>query len=258
MIEVKEIPLNITFPDTGLGMVIMQPFVELCDDKSFHWHDDKKENQINRIMRTLEIAKRAEHGCDRTHFTFFPEYAIPGMDGVQRIQDFLENEEWKDNTIVVGGVDGLSKNQYTKLCNADRTFFNVENAPGELRESQWVNCCVIWVKHGGCVERYIQPKLVRAKREELRQANQMWVGKAVYVFRPNISIHDTPLPFRFLVLICKDWIGNIGGTSALECVLSNFWEQRDDEPVDIHMCAVIKRKYEIEVPDICYCLHNIS
>lgn len=248
MVKVKEILLEITFPDTGLGMVFMQPFVELHDDRSFHWHSDKKQKQIDRIIRTLEISKLAEHGCDRTHFTFFPEYAIPGLDGVQRIQDYLENEEWKDNTIVVGGVDGLSKDQYTELCNADRTFFHVENAPGELREPQWVNCCVIWVKYGGGVERYVQPKLVRAREEELRQAGQMWVGKAVYVFVPKISIHDTPLPFRFLVLICKDWIGNIGGTSALECVLSNFWEQRDNKPVDIHMCAVIKRNAKPDYP----------
>ena len=35
MIEVEEIELNITLPDEGIGMVIMQPFVELCKHEPY-------------------------------------------------------------------------------------------------------------------------------------------------------------------------------------------------------------------------------
>ena len=147
MIEVKEISLNITLPDNGIGMVIMQPFVELCDDEPYHWQNDKKVKQIERIIRTLEIAKQADHGCEKTHFTVFPEYAIPGLEGVRKIQEILERSSWKDGTIVVGGVDGLTKKEYSTLCNEGMTQeVHKNNKAEKVRDDQWVNCCITWEK----------------------------------------------------------------------------------------------------------------
>jgi len=146
MIEVKEIPLDIALPDDGIGMVVMQPFVEPCDREPFCWQNDKKGKQIDRIVRTLEIASQADHGCEKTHFTVFPEYAIPGLEGVRKTQEILESSSWKDGTIVVGGVDGLTKSEYSTLCSQDNTEVHQENKADKVQNHQWVNCCITWAK----------------------------------------------------------------------------------------------------------------
>lgn len=244
MIKVKEIQLDITLPDDGIGMVTMQPFVELCDNEPYRWQIDKKDKQIERIIRTLEIAMRPDHGCDKTHFTIFPEYSIPGLEGVKKIQEILESSSWKEGTIVIGGIDGLTKDEYLNLISEDITKIYEENESEIFREDQWVNCCVIWAKQtNGTVKRWIQPKLVPATQEELCPACHMFVGRSVYIFTPSISIQGSKLPFRFLCFICKDWIGNIGGSSVINHVLSQLSTQRGEssDRLDIYLCFILLR-----------------
>ena len=183
MIKVKEIQLDITLPDDGIGMVIMHPFVELCYNEPYRWQNDKKDKQIERIIRTLEIAKQSDHGCEKTHFTIFPEYSIPGLKGVQKIQEILESNSWKDETIVSGGVDGLSKGEYFTLCNQDNTEVHDKNKPNNVRDDQWVNCCITWIKEtNGVVKRWIQPKLSPSWPEKNIISKSMFCGSSVYVF----------------------------------------------------------------------------
>jgi hypothetical protein len=245
MIKVREIQLDITLPDDGIGMVIMHPFVELCDNEPYHWQNDKKDKQIERIIRTLEIAKQSDHGCDKTHFTIFPEYSVPGLEGVKKIQEILENSSWKEGTIVIGGIDGLTKKEYSTLCSKGNTKVYEENEPGKVHNDQWINCCVIWAKQtNNTVKRWVQPKLVPATQEELCPACHMFAGRAVYIFTPSISIQGLKLPFRFLCFICKDWIGNIGGLSVVNTVLSQLSEQRQGKSIDrldIYLCFVLQR-----------------
>jgi hypothetical protein len=253
MIEIKEIQLDITLPDDGIGMVIMQPFVELCGHEPYHWQNDKKDKQIERIVRTLEIAKQSDHGCEKTHFTIFPEYSIPGLEGVKKIQEILESNSWKKGTIVIGGIDGLTKNEYLTLISEDITKVYEENEPEKFRENHWLNCCVIWTKQtNGTVKKWVQSKLVPATQEELCPAYHMLTGKVVYIFKPSISIQDSKLPFRFLCFICKDWIGNIGGSSVVNMVLSQLSEQRRDKGIDdrldIYLCIVLQRNPKPDYP----------
>jgi len=253
MIEIKEIQLDVTLPDDGIGMVIMQPFVELCGHEPYCWQNDKKDKQIERIVRTLEIAKQSDHGCEKTHFTVFPEYSIPGLEGVKKIQEILESNSWKEGTIVIGGIDGLTKNKYLTLISEDITKIYEENEPEKFREDHWVNCCVIWAKQtNGTVKKWVQPKLVPATQEELCPAYHMLTGKVVYIFKPSISIQDSKLPFRFLCFICKDWIGNIGGSSVVNMVLSQLSEQRRgkgiDDRLDIYLCFVLQRNPKPDYP----------
>ena len=84
MPEVMEIPLELTFPSGCIKMVVMQPFVHLTEDEPFRWPDNKKDQQIQSIQRTLDIAR----DNSPTHFTLFPEYSIP-MDGSGQNWGFL-------------------------------------------------------------------------------------------------------------------------------------------------------------------------
>ena len=139
MIKIKEIQLDVTLPDDGIGMVIMQPFVELCGHGPYCWQNDKKDKQIERIVRTLEIAKQSDHGCEKTHFTIFPEYSIPGLEGIAEIEKIMRDVSWKDGTIIIGGIDGLNKRKYSTLCNESMPRIHDENKAENVRKGQWVN-----------------------------------------------------------------------------------------------------------------------
>ena len=76
MIEIKEVQLSITLPIGGIGIVVLQPFIELSGDEPFRWLNNEKTKQIERIIRTLEIARQVDHGCEKTYFTIFPEYSF--------------------------------------------------------------------------------------------------------------------------------------------------------------------------------------
>lgn len=136
MIEIKEVQLDITLPNSGVGVVVMQPFVELGNDEPFRWHNDKKTKQIERIIRTLEIAKQADHGCEKTYFTIFPEYSIPGLEGVEKIQEVLKSSSWNSGTIIIGGVDGLTRDEYSLLCNEDNTEVFPQSRSENVLETQ--------------------------------------------------------------------------------------------------------------------------
>jgi len=220
MVEVKEIQLDINLPNEGIGIVIMQPFVELCDSEPYRWQNGKKSKQIERIIRTLEIAKQADHGCEKTHFTIFPEYAIPGLEGVRQIQEILENNSWKNGTIVIGGVDGLTKSEYSTLCSQGNTEVYRENKAEKVQNDQWINCCITWAKEtDGVLKRWVQPKLYPSWPERNITHSQMFAGCSVYVFSEKF---ENQTDCRFFSLVCFDWISPIGTSYGIWAVLSKI------------------------------------
>jgi len=234
MIKIEEIPLNITLPDYGIRMIFMQPFVELCNSEPFCWRNDKKNKQINRIVRTLEIARQVEHDCEKTHFTIFPEYAIPGLEGVNKIQEILKDSSWKDGTIVIGGVDGLTQNDYFTLCNEYETQVHNENKAERIFKDKWINCCIVWVKYeDGTVKRWIQPKLCPSWPETDVTHSQMFAGRAIYLFSGKFKNNTD---FRFFSLICFDWIGLLGTKYGIDAILSEInkkWSNNSKKEINL-------------------------
>lgn len=220
MIQVEEVSLDIILPVDGMGMVVMQPFVELSNSEPFRWQNSKKDEQIERIIRTLEIAKRADHNCDKTHFTVFPEYTIPGLEGVRKINEILENDSWQNETIVIGGIDGLTKGQYATLCSEGNTTVHPDNLPEKVGDNQWINCCITWVKGKECtLKRFVQPKLCPSWPEENVVASDMFEGKSVYVFECQLADGRA---FRFITLLCFDWIGAVDSQFGVFAILGKL------------------------------------
>ena len=77
---IEEIDLNITIPVAGLCMAYMQPFVELTGTEPYKWQQDKRNQQLDKISRFLDIAKQFD-GNGKAHFTVLPEYSIPRSKG---------------------------------------------------------------------------------------------------------------------------------------------------------------------------------
>ena len=243
MIRIEEVQLDITLPDNEIGMVIMQPFIELdISREPYRWQEDKKDKQIKRVVRTLEIARRVEHGCEKTHFIIFPEYSIPGIEGIDKIQEYIRNNSGRNGTIIIGGIDGLTKNEYFTLCDEDMIVQD-ENKAEKVQDEQWVNPCIIWVKQtNGSVKKWVQPKIVPSWPERNITCNDMFCGKSVYLFKCKFR---NGVDCYFLTLICYDWIGQINSNEGIWAVLSeinDYW--KDSDRKDIHFIFVLQNNDE--------------
>jgi len=240
MIETKDLP-NLIIPSDGIRMVIMQPHISgnLSQMEPFKWLDEKKDAQLEKIRRTLEIAKSTEFDIDSSHFTIFPEYTIPGLEGVNAIQSYLNNTTWQDNTVVIGGVDGLSREEYAELVSA--SIVATANDASAVGNTEWVNCCVTWIKARGSVIRYVQPKLQRAREEMTTSHENMFKGKSVFLFQARFS-HG--VNFNFFSLICIDWISRPntategGVLDVLKAMNDVFHENGNAFP--LHVAFIIK------------------
>jgi len=219
MLEVMEIPLELTFPSDWIKMVAMQPHVHLTDTEPFRWPDGEKEKQIDGIKRTLEIAENKQ-----AHFTLFPEYSIPGLDGVGAIDEIIANNDWPNNTIIIGGVDGLSKTEYQQLFQPDNTECHPNNKPDKVPNGYWVNCCVIWIKNdAGSIKKYLQPKISKAKDELLTPCHDLFLGSSVYNFIGILnSVDGATYEFHFFTLICFDWIYKHQGKLINQLILEEL------------------------------------
>ncbi len=257
MIESREFTPNIIFPTEGIGMVAMQPYVNLhCETEPFRWDTTEKIRQIARLERTLLIAKQSDHNIEKTHFTIFPEYSIPGIDGIQRIQETLEHVTWKNGTIVIGGVDGLNRDEYYELCREENSIVSSRNAVEEVPVNQWINCCITWIKdEAGMLKRYIQPKLCPSADEEHIIAHDMYEGKTVNIFEGQLS---NGTPFRFFSLICIDWIGTNGSFNGIFSVLDELNSKDDAKPHGkrINMCFVLQNNAKPNHPTFLNNIYN--
>jgi hypothetical protein len=225
MVEIKEVQPDIILPIGGIGVVIFQPFIELSGDEPFRWLNNNKAKQIERIIRTLEIARQADHGCGKTHFTIFPEYSIPGLEGIEKIQEILQSGQWNPGTFVIGGVDGLTQYDYHILCSQDDTEVFPQSKPENVSATQWVNCCITWGKQtDGSLRRWVQLKLVPSWLERNIICNEMFCGNSVYIFKCKF---ENDVDCYFLSLVCFDWIGQINlerGISAIVHEINRCWE----------------------------------
>ena len=236
MIEVEEVPLDIQLPMRSVGMVLMQPFIELdIGQEPFKWQASKAGAQLERIKTTLELASGG-CGLAKVNFTVFPEYSIPGLEGVEVIQDALSNEAWPSDSVIIAGVEGLTKAQYSQLCDDGAVKSNVHpsNHPDRLKNHEWVNCSVTWVNsQQSGLRRWIQPKLAPARLEKNVVGSSMYRGQAAYVFRFKF---ENAAEGRFLSLVCFDWIDE---QSGLWTVL-NQYASSSASTREIHLMFVLQ------------------
>jgi len=185
--NIEAVDLNLVLPSNSVGIVVAQPYIPNHEGEPFRWVNGRNE-QLAIIRRTLEIAKAATHGAGKTHFTVFPEYTIPGLEGVDVIDEVLEEDAWPIGTIVIGGTEGLSRDDYRLLTERHRTYHHDSNSPNTVGHDEWVNCGVIWLKSAqDRVERWLQPKAVPAMPEWNTRYEHMFAGKATFVFRARFD-----------------------------------------------------------------------
>lgn len=200
----------------------MQPFIRFhsTTEEPFRWSEDSVDGQLTAIRRTLDIAQGSVGGCS-ANFTLFPEYAIPGIEGASAINDRISAAAWPNESIIIAGVHGISKDEYRDLCDVLAAHVSQSNAPNSILDNQWVNCCVIWVKdHEGVVQTWMQPKVRPAWSEMNVTCNDMFCGTNIFVFEGRYE--PTSYPCRFVTLICYDWVASVAGTTVCQELLTKL------------------------------------
>lgn len=238
---INEIDLNedgVVLPDGKVGIVIAQPWIELTEHEPFKILANKIDAQLEVIRRTIEIAKARHHGLDRTHFTVFPEYSIPGLRGIGLVQDLIGADDWPSMTVVIAGIDGLTSAEYAQLCESDGTYVHASNSSDQLRQDEWVNCSITFVKNAqGLVKKWVQPKTWGAWPECATRNEKMFCGKAVSVFKGALS---NGVSYRFCTLVCFDWTATVDGFSPVEWILRDLNERAGDGMLPVTWTFVIQ------------------
>lgn len=208
VIEVDLDELGVHLPRGEVAVVVAQPHIVFVDQEPFTWAPAERQRALNCIDDTLSVSRSCPHGADKTHFTIFPEYSVPGLDGVDRIAAAMQAADWPTETVVIGGVDGLTRDQFVELVQKQNTTYDeVGNSLDRLQAHQWVNCVVTWAKlPTGEVRSWVQPKLSPAWVELDLEYMSMYRGHSIYVFK---GIHsNAEAPYQFATLLCFDWIGS--------------------------------------------------
>jgi hypothetical protein len=203
-------------------MVIAQPHVVFVPQEPFTWAPAEQQRALEGIDETLAVSRSCAHGADKTHFTVFPECTLPGLDGVDRITAAMQAAEWPTETFVIGGVDGLTKDQFVELVQKPNTTYDsVGNCLDRVLAHQWVNCVVTWAKlPTGEVRSWVQPKLSPAWVELDVNYMSMYRGRSIYVFKGIHSNADAV--YQFATILCFDWIGATDAKRMWEWLLEGI------------------------------------
>jgi hypothetical protein len=207
VIEVDIGQLGLHLPRGEVGMVIAQPHIEFIGLEPFPLNQESREAALAGIDATLAVARSCAHGAEKTHFTIFPECTLPGLSGFDHITAAMTHETWPTGTVIIGGFEGLTKDQFAELVGRPGIIYDgVGSSLDRIRLDQWVNCCATWVKlDSGEIRCWIQTKIEPAGVELQVNHQSMFKGRSIFLFKGTYA--DRPAPYRFASLICFDWIG---------------------------------------------------
>jgi len=243
MIHVETVdlsPSGVILPSDLVGMVIAQPYLSLTTTEPYQCTVQSKPSQLEMLTETLEVARAARHGEQKTHFTVFPEYSIPGLDGVACVENILRRADWPTCTIVIGGTDALSKTDFETLAGEQGTHWDtIHNGLDSIQQHEWINCGITWVKGAdGTVNRWLQPKICPACPELDVQYQQMFRGKSVFTFK---GLFDNETQYHFCTLVCFDWIAEQHAQKAWLWVLNALKQQVAPAEISLSWFFVIQR-----------------
>lgn len=232
--------LGVGLPSDRVGMVIAQPYLSLTPAEPYQCTAATKPQQLQMLADTLKVSRAVQHGATKTHFTVFPEYSIPGPEGIALVETILRAADWPNSTIVIGGTDALTQAQYAQLLQGDSTHVDVtRNGTERVGADQWVNCAITWVKCGdGRLERWVQPKLHPAWAEMNISYQHMFRGSSVYLFK---GLLENGAPYRFGTLVCFDWIATVGAQKTCRWVLGHLQQEAAQHQLPLSWLFIIQR-----------------
>lgn len=215
---VSEQRIDVTLPLNSVKMLFVQPHLEFQGPIQEPF--PLRQECIQRLLDVVDnvfLKARTYH----PHMVLFPEFALPGVAGVEKVVACLSSETVSSPTIVIAGVHGLSTGEYARLCAlANVSTVDSVNEPSRVRATEWVNTSVTFVKDdGGRLSLWIQPKISPSGPEGIVRHQSMFQGGAVRIFRAEF---DNRVPCRFFSLLCFDWIGVENSSTIPDTILHQF------------------------------------
>jgi hypothetical protein len=202
-LNVLHYALDVDFPRDTVQMLLYQPFIEfeLPLSEPFRLKSSKINTHLENIQRVVDCAVST-----RPNFIVLPEYSVPGLRGIELLQNSIASDDFPSNTVMIAGIDGMAKHEYTTamtlLGNSDI------NSSDKIKDNEWVNCSITWVKStSGELMAWAQPKIEAAWPEENTHHLQMFRGDTINLFQASF---DNSVPCRFASLLCFDWVGKNG------------------------------------------------
>ena len=182
---VPEQQIRLTLPSTCVKTLIVQPHLEFQEPEQEPFPLRQECNQ-----RLLDVIDNVFQKVRTYHpqLILFPEFALPGVAGVERVVSCLSSDTVSSPTIVIAGVHGLSKDEYARLCAlANVAPVDSVNEPARVQGTQWVNTSVTFVKDDdGSLSLWIQPKVSPSWPEANARHQSMFQGGVVRMFRAQI------------------------------------------------------------------------
>jgi hypothetical protein len=237
-ILVPEQHIDVTLSANNVKMFMVQPYLEFENplQEPFPLTPACTQKLLDSVDHVFEM-----YVTFRPQIILIPEFTLPGVDGVERIINHLSTDTVDSPTIVVAGVSGLSKDEYSRLCALTLvSSSDAVNAPNRVADTQWVNASVTFIKsNAGTLSLWIQAKIVPSWPEDNARYQSMFRGRVVRVFR---AAFDNGVPCRFLSLLCYDWIGYEDGVAVPDIVLQQFGEasQKSGSQQDLQWAFVLQ------------------
>ena len=245
MLNVETIDLSvhgIQLPHEHVAMVLAQPYLprgSFTAAEPYSFRPAAKPGQLDMLRQTLSVAQANHHQAGRTHFTLLPEYSVPFPEGINLINDELSGPDWPVGTIVIGGTDGLTHEQYETLVGSPLTTVSALNAADRVNRNEWVNCAIVWIKaSNNAVHRWVQPKVHPAWEERDVPNQHMFCGKSAFLFR---GFFDNGVVYMFGALVCFDWIANVDGQRAFRWMMADVHRQAGIGQLPVTWMFVIER-----------------
>ncbi len=252
MLNVEQITIDLTLPTDEISIVAMQPFLDLQPVEPFKIRENHIPNQLVNIRNTLVLAKNTETNRS-AHFTIFPEYSIPGIQGIELIDNEISSVEWSNSSVIVSGIHGLNKDEFQDVCSRYEVEISSENNPLNIPQDKWINCCFIWIKeNNGNVRRFIQLKIRPSWPENNVTCNDMFCGSSIYVFK---HVYSNDAIGYFTNLICFDWVVSIDGKTVYGELLNLLNSQSNPHTINLDMVFVIQHNDSPNHPEF---LNNTS
>lgn len=239
MMHVKIIELDLLIPEDRIRVVAMQPFIRLQKPVSepYKWDPAKIDYQIAAIENTLDIAQN-ENGKE-VNFIIFPEYSVPGIAGLLRIEERVKNQIWPKNTILFAGIHGLMKVEYIEICEKLEITPEFNNQFLHINDNEWINCSIIWVKSNtGAISHFVQLKAKPAYPELNITYRSMHMGDLIYVFKCKYKLSE--FPCYITSIICFDWVSREGPDTLCNVFMQELKKANRDQPLDLDWVFVLQ------------------
>lgn len=213
--------IDVTFPSESVRILCAQPFISFKEpiQEPFPISDECE----TRLLKGGDCVFDAA-SLYHPQFIVFPEFSVPGLAGIKKARDAMLSQHIPRSTVLIGGVTGLSQQEYLSLVGDEELDVSValDNQPDQVPADSWVNTSVTIAKtHDDSVSIWLQPKISPSWPESNDTHQRMFKGRALHLFRAAL---DDGLPCHFFSAICYDWIGQENGTTAPVMFLQQFNE----------------------------------